>query len=199
MHRREFVQLGVAAGAVSLSQLTGCASAPSAARAPATAAGSREGVTYFSRFGVDEAMLRAGIAAAMSRGADYADLFFEHRVESNIGLEDGAVNRAYNSVTLGVGVRAVKGDQTGYGYTEELTTEAIQKAALTAASIANGPARSAPTAFKVEARLPQRYSLKRGWEDVRVDEKMPLLTRVNEALFRADKRVKRVNARISVS
>ena len=44
-------------------------------------------------------------------------------------LEDGPVNRAFTSVELGVGVRVVKGDQTGYGYTEDLTLEGVKLAA----------------------------------------------------------------------
>jgi TldD protein len=81
-------------------------------------------IRYFGRFGVDERMIHEGLTAAMARGADFADLFFQHRVTNYLVLEDGAVNQAYQEVELGVGVRAVKGDQTGYGYTEELTVEA---------------------------------------------------------------------------
>jgi TldD protein len=56
-----------------------------------------------------------------------------------------------------------------------------------------------PEAFRVETQLPQRYNLRRRWEDVRTQEKLPLLTRLNEAVFRADGRVKRVTARFSDS
>ena len=77
-------------------------------------------MTAFDRFGVTERHLREALAAALSRGGDFADVFFQHRVGSDLGLEDGAVNRAWASVELGVGVRVVKGDQTGYGYTEDL-------------------------------------------------------------------------------
>ena len=67
---------------------------------PADAAASSEGVSnsgigYFARFGVDERMIREALGEALSRGGDYADLFFQHRVDNNYVLEDGAVNRAY--------------------------------------------------------------------------------------------------------
>jgi hypothetical protein len=71
------------------------------------------------QFGVDETMMPEGLAAALSRGADRADLYFEHKVSTWLDLEDGETNRAYTEVAPGVGVRAIKGDQTGYGYTEE--------------------------------------------------------------------------------
>src|SRR5512140_26588 len=118
MSRRKLIGLGAAtiATAALPDALLNLSSAAAAATGPT------EGIGYFARFGVTEKMLRDGLAAALSRGADYADLFFQHRVSGNLGLEDGAVNRAYTSVELGVGVRAMKGDQTGYAYTEELTT-----------------------------------------------------------------------------
>ena len=103
------------------------------------------GMTSFDRFGVTERMIRETLSAALSRGGDHADLFFQHRTGSQVGLEDGAVNRAYASVELGVGVRVVRGDQTGYGYTEDLTGPALLECARTAAAIADGPARTART------------------------------------------------------
>jgi predicted Zn-dependent protease len=95
-------------------------------------------------------MIRAALEAALARGGDYADVFFQHRIGRTVALEDGKVNRAFASVSLGVGVRVVKGDQTGYGYTEEITTEALRNAAGTAAAIADGPSRAFPTAFRAD-------------------------------------------------
>jgi len=68
-----------------------------------------------------------------------------------------AVSRATTSVDLGAGVRVVSGDQTGYGYTEELTHESLRKAAATAAAIAAGPAKASPVAFAVARDIPRRY------------------------------------------
>jgi len=75
----------------------------------AIGAGPTPGIRHFARFGVTEAMLRETLAAALSRGGDYADIYFQHRLSSSLSLEDGAVNRAATSVELGVGVRVVKG------------------------------------------------------------------------------------------
>jgi len=71
------------------------------------AGGPSAGIGYFTRFGVTERMIREALGAALSRGGDLADVFFQHRVESDLALEDGAVNRAFSSVELGVGVRVV--------------------------------------------------------------------------------------------
>jgi TldD protein len=161
---------------------------------PAEAApGTSEGVGYFSRFGVDQRMIRESLGEALARGGDYADLFFQHKVGNNYLLEDGAVNRAYTNVELGVGVRVVKGDQTGYGYTEDLTLEGVKLAARTAAAIADGPSRPGPTEFHITADLPSRYPVRVLWQDVRPEQKLPLLTSLNERALARDPRVRKVN------
>ena len=189
MSRRKLIGLGAAtlASTALPDALLDLASAAAASTGPT------EGIGYFARFGVTEKMLRDGLGAALSRGADYADLFFQHRVSNGLGLEDGEVNRASTSVELGVGVRAIKGDQTGYAYTEDLTPEALVLAAKTAAAIADGPATPGPKGLKVGAALPARYPVKTRWEDVRPQQKLPLLSGLNEKVLAADKRIRKVN------
>ena len=189
MSRRRMIGLSASAlAAVSAADLLASPSAATGA-----GAGTTEGIGYFARFGVTEQLIRETLSAALSKGGEYADVFFQHKVASNLGLEDGAVNRAYASVELGVGVRVVKGDQTGYGYTEELTPAALKRTALTAAAIADGPAKQGPKGFKVESLSATRYPVKTRWEDVRPEQKLPFLTGLNERVFAADKRVKKVN------
>ncbi|CAN5427765.1 TldD/PmbA family protein [soil metagenome] len=153
-------------------------------------------IVYFARFGVTESLIQKTIAVALAKGGDYADVFFQHKVSSTLALEDGDVNRAFANVDLGVGVRVVKGDQTGYGYTEELTPDALKRAAATAASIADGPSRSAPTTFHADAgpscKFPTRYDLARSWDDVTIKEKLPLLVGLNERALKKDARIKKV-------
>ncbi len=106
----------------------------------------------FAPFGVDETLCRKALNQAMARGATFADLFFEHSTSTSLGMEDGAVNRAVTGVSLGVGVRVVQGDQTGYAYTADLSLKAVLEAAATAALIAEGAQGSGPKVFEVAAR-----------------------------------------------
>lgn len=155
--------------------------------------GPTAGIGYFARFGVTEKLIHDTLGAALSKGGEYADLFFQHRVTNSMVLEDGAVNRASSNIGLGVGVRVVRGDQTGYAFTEELTAEAMKRAALTAAAIADGPAGKAPESFRITAGRPNRYPVKVRWEDVRPQQKLAILMSLNEKTFKADARVKKVN------
>jgi TldD protein len=155
--------------------------------------GPTPGIGYFSRFGVTEKLVRDTLSAALSKGGDYADVFFQHRVTNNLALEDGEVNRAFANVGLGVGVRVVKNDQTGYGFTEDLTADGLRRAALTAAAIAQGPAKGGPVRFKVMDSKPDRYPTKIRWEEIRPQQKLAVLNGLNEKTLKADARVKKVN------
>lgn len=90
-----------------------------------------------NHFGVSEADLKKVLAAALEKGGDYADLFFEHTITNSIRLMDGAVNNSYSNIDYGVGVRVLIGDQSGYAYVENITLEDMLKAARTAARIAS--------------------------------------------------------------
>jgi TldD protein len=193
------LELGIAAtmGAFGCSSRDGTAPLmpqvdPSSSAAPRAAQ-----IRYFSAFGVDEALIRDALAVALAKGGDRADVFFQHRMSRTMALEDGEVNRAFSRVELGVGVRVVKGDQTGYGYTEDLTPAAVKNAAATAAAIADGPSRPHPTAFRADPgrypAFPSRYELRRGWESVKPEEKLPILVKMNERALKADARIKKVS------
>jgi TldD protein len=200
MDRRDFLHFSAVCGAASLTGTLGCSpSTPAPAVSPAAGgpvppAPAAARVVYFARFGIDETVLRETLTAALSRGGDYADVFVQHKVGHSMAVEDGEVNRAYAMVELGAGVRVVKGTQTGYAYTEDLSLASLQSAAKVAASIADGPARAAPQAFRADpAGKPDRYRVARAWEEVRADEKRPLLAALNERALKADPRIKKVS------
>ena len=101
---------------------------------------------YEDRFGVTETEIGKLLAAALSRSASYSDLFFEHSIENVITMEEGIVKESVKSVSLGVGIRSVQGESTGYAFTEDLSFEKMRSAALTAAAIADSPVESPPVA-----------------------------------------------------
>jgi TldD protein len=146
---------------------------------------------HLTLFGVDRDLIRRVLSAAMERGADFADLYFQHRSGRSIGLEDGIISRASTSVDRGVGVRVVVGDQTGYAYSERLEPEAMLRAARTAAAIAEGGSGVPPQAFEA-APHPRLYDLKRNLDAVPALEKLPLVRRVDELARAASTEVEKV-------
>jgi TldD protein len=149
--------------------------------------------SYLSHFEVTRELLQKVISAAMEKGADYADLYFEHTLENLTALEDGKVNSAYSNIGFGVGIRVLKGDQTGYAYSENVSPEAMLKAARTAANIADSSPTFAPVNIN-EFLPPNYYPVKTSWENTSVKIKVPFIQRMNDNIFAADKRVTKVNA-----
>src|SRR5947207_9004847 len=101
---------------------------------------------FAERFGIDSKLMNDILAVALAAGGDYADLYFEHRKSSSIFFEEQSVKNAGGGIEQGVGIRVVRGDATGYAYTEDLTPEAMRLAAQTAARIAQRNERVAPVA-----------------------------------------------------
>jgi len=151
---------------------------------------------YLKHFGVDEDLLRKTMRIALERGGDYCDLFFQHSISSYVALEDDAVNRAYTNVDFGVGIRVIKGDQTGYSFTEEITPEAMKTSARTAANIARG-AKSGTVATLGYYPTPDYYPISKKWEDVGLDQRIPALQKINNRMHAADKRIIKTNASFS--
>lgn len=151
---------------------------------------------YLDHFEVTPQILQKVIAEAMSKGGDFADLFFEHKISNTLSLEDGKVNRSYSNVDYGMGIRVLKGDQTGYAYTETIALPDMLKVARTAASIA-----SDPVTFKqeviTEKSVPNYYRIRTRWEDVSVEDRIPYVQKVNDRIFELDDKVTKVRAYMS--
>ncbi len=147
---------------------------------------------FYKHFGVDEKTIQKVMAAALSQGGDYCDLYFEHTITNYLGLEDKAVNRAFNNIDFGVGIRVLKGDQTGYSFTEEVTPAAMELAAKTAATIASSGKGVEPVRLSSH-NTPNYYVVKTPWEEVKIDQKIPYLQKINDQVFSLDKRVIKCN------
>ncbi|MDR2847654.1 MAG: TldD/PmbA family protein [Bacteroidales bacterium] len=144
-----------------------------------------------SHFGVSEGDLQKVMTAALEKGADYADLYFEHTFKNYVSLQDGAVNRASSDIDFGVGVRVVVGSQTGYAYAEDVTLEQMLKAAHTASRIASSSA-VATVARVQELKFANHYPILQSWEDVSVKDKAPYVQKLNDRCFALNSRIIKV-------
>src|SRR5258705_4563023 len=95
---------------------------------------------FFDKHNVTTTDLQTYLSEALNRGGDYADLYFEYRINHSIVLEEQIIKSATKSVNLGVGVRVISGEKTGYAHSDDLNRENVIKAARTAAFIANSSA-----------------------------------------------------------
>ena len=99
---------------------------------------------FFEHYGLTNHDLENYLAAALSAGGDYADLYFEYLTSTSLMVDESLVKSASQGISAGCGVRVVSGERTGYAYTDDLSPQRILHAARTAALIASAPANSWP-------------------------------------------------------
>jgi len=95
-------------------------------------------LTYKDHFRIPPNELQKILSIALSRGGDFSEMFMEYRIYNLINMEEDIIKETAESISLGLGIRVLSGEKTGYGYTNDLSFSKIKKAALTAASIAAG-------------------------------------------------------------
>jgi len=148
---------------------------------------------FAQKFGIDERDLESYLSEALSAGGEYADLYFEYLATSSIGIDEGIVKSATEGVSLGVGIRVIAGERTGYGYSDDLSPNSIRKAARVAAMIARGPATVAKSGFE-EARKHNLYPMLKAPHETGLSERVELVKRADRAARAYDPRVFQVQA-----
>ncbi len=145
---------------------------------------------------IDGDLLGRVVAAALSRGGDYADVFLEERAESSLHMEDGAIRAASNGTVAGIGVRVLAGERTGYAFTEDCTPDALYRVARTAAAIADDVRDVAPV--QVAARRPRDlYRTAVPLVGAAPSERVPFLERAPAAACAVDERIRKVNVSLN--
>ncbi len=91
---------------------------------------------------LDDADLRAVLDAALSSGAQFAELYTEHRRSRSVSVDDGRVEDLITGLDRGGGVRVVRDGRTGYAFTNLLTRDALVEAARIAAAGVSGDDRT---------------------------------------------------------
>lgn len=145
-------------------------------------------------FQVDINTLNRLIAIALSRGGDYADLFFEYGELEEMNLRDSKVNSAGKHIDYGVGIRVLKGEQTGYAYSESTEWSQMEKAARAAAAIAdNSHSALPPTPLNVTTiKGGCYYSTTDNWSELLNSDKIAYLQKLNEVIHSLDSRITNV-------
>jgi TldD protein len=147
---------------------------------------------FFEHYGLRETDLERYLAAALSEGGDYADLYFEYTTTSSILLDESLVKSATEGISMGCGVRVLAGEQTGYAYTDDLTPEKILKAARIAARIASGPAHVSTVGLTTVESPNNLYHVPVPSTERDLTEKLNLVQRGDGAARAYDPRIRQV-------
>lgn len=128
IHRRDFLKLTAGTGLVSM--FSSCGHRSQVFVMP------KRSATWAQV--TDETQLKRVFEKALSNGGDYCDIYFQHRQQLALGLEECLVNSAKTSIDMGAGIRVIQAGQTGYAFTESLDEASLLAAAEMAAAVASG-------------------------------------------------------------
>ena len=135
------------------------------------------------------------LSSLFVKGIDYADLYFQYSVAESWVLEEGIVKSGTYNINHGVGARAVKGEQTGFSYSDELSIDAIEKATKFARGISNLKGSKKIQTYK-SSSLIANYNGLNPLGSLTSKEKVDLLNQI-DSIARKEPKVKQVNASLS--
>jgi TldD protein len=148
---------------------------------------------FAEKFGLRSQDLENYLAEALSQGGDYADIYFEYQATSSISMDESIVKAATQGVSLGVGVRVISGERTGYAYSDDLSAEKIRHAAKVAACIASGPSKVDKAALH-EGMKRNLYPVLTAPNEAGFGERLELVKRAEKAARAYDPRIFQVQA-----
>lgn len=146
--------------------------------------------TYFK---ITQGQIKKVLSASLAKGAEFADIFFEYRITSNLSFEEDILKSARRGIVQGVGIRAVKGDQIGFAFSEELTLDKMLKAANAAAAIAADNTANARIQPIGRIKPKNLYPVKELAVTADLTKKLEFIKQANEAAKSFDSRIVRVN------
>ena len=166
---------------------------------------------YLDLFQVTRQGLEELVWAGIKEGGSYCDLFFESTTYHELLLRDGIVSSGGFHVDHGVGIRVLKGDRTGYAYSESTDAKAMAEAVKAAALIAAGgpeptlatgrtqPQRSEDGLGRDQRSARQqawqecdRYPIGQDWREAEARAFVPYMERLQRAISAKDPRVHKV-------
>ena len=148
---------------------------------------------YLNLFQVSEAQLERLAAEGLKGGGSYCDLFFENTSYNDLLLRDGIVSSGGFHIDYGVGIRVLKGDKTGYAYSESTDSRSMAEAALAASKIAEGATGTTAAIRRRIVTAPKdRYSYEYDWRSSDATQLVPWLEQLKEKIAAKDSRIVKI-------
>ncbi len=153
---------------------------------------------YLNIFKVTENQLKMLTDTALAHGGDFSDLYFEYTTYFNLLLKDGVVSSGGFHTDYGVGIRVLKGEKTGYAYSENTEMADMMQAAKAASAIALGTSGNR-TYAPVQDKTYDLYPMATNWRALSAEAFLPFLKELEKEVFSRDTRIIKVIARMSDS
>nr|WP_316546281.1 metalloprotease TldD [Klebsiella oxytoca] len=144
--------------------------------------------------------LQRALGVIAQRQVDYADLYFQQRVQESWALNHEIIRPTGFSQDQGVGVRAISGGKTAFSYTNQIHVDALLKAAATVREISRqGQSAQVPVALSAASPVASRYPYLNPLHAWNENQKHALLARIDRLARVRDPRVKEVSAHLTAS
>ncbi len=153
---------------------------------------------YLDTFSVTPSQLQTITQEGLAKGGDFCDLYFEYTTYFNLTLRDSEVSSGGLYTDFGVGIRVLKGEKTGYVYSESTSMVDMLKAAKAASTIALSNAYPRVYAGVADKKL-NLYPITSSWREAQAKDLAAVLKKLEESILRRDNRVIKVIAVISCS
>ena len=141
--------------------------------------------------GLDKDTLRKLLEACLSRGGDFAEVYYERSVTNSLSLDEDKITSATRGLDMGVGFRVIQGEKTGYAFSDDLDFARLKETAETAALIASGAAKQKPAEL-TPLSAPNYYLVRVSPDSIASKEKAALLVKSNAVARAFDKRITQV-------
>ena len=136
------------------------------------------------------------LAARHLSGCDDGELFLEHCVSEAFGFDDGRLKTASYDSASGFGLRGVTGETTAFAHANEVSAEAIERAAATLKLLDPARGASAPPPRRTNQSM---YAADNPLIEVPFAEKVALCQQIDAAARARDPRVAQVSVALAAS
>src|SRR5262249_18699729 len=149
---------------------------------------------FQDRYRVSPTAPEATPGSALSRHADYGDLYFEYRTTAAVTLEDGRVKKASKDGSQGAGARWLSGEETGYAPRQDVVAATTARRAGAAGHIGGDAGGSQAVALRAAPPPRDLYALPASPAETPLPQSITLLEAIDREARRHDPRIKNVMA-----
>lgn len=152
---------------------------------------------FKAHFSVGDEELARVVATALSRGGDYADLYFEDTLRNTFRLTDSKVTGGGLHSDFGVGIRTLSAEKTGYAYCAGTGADQMEETARAAALIASGDVKY--RYHSPALPVPEAYPQSDDWSGFPPEKAVAFLRELETAIRDRDSRAGQISIYLETS
>ncbi len=142
---------------------------------------------------MDKKEINEILKVALRHGADFAELFWEHKETTAIGCEENRIERILSGIDEGAGIRVIYDSSSSYAYTNDVTTKRLLEVAELAGKAAQKRERFPESISFYTPKAALEFPVKIPPQDVKIEAKTKKVLAANNAARQVDKRIRQVS------